>query len=108
MLPPPAPPRDAEDVDQPSAYERVRDSRWFVPLLLLLLAVLLVLGAYAVGRAFTGSVGDAGRSAEHARGHCSSNTVNGPSLTRATLISAPKTPVSTCVPAARKPSQTAS
>ena len=57
MLPPPAPPRDADDVEEPTAYERVRDSRWFVPVLLLLLAVLLVVGAYVVGRAFSGSVG---------------------------------------------------
>lgn len=62
VLPPPASPRDADDVEGPTAYERVRDSRWFVPVLLLLLAVLLVVGAYVVGRAFSGSVGGAGGS----------------------------------------------
>jgi hypothetical protein len=34
----------------PSRFERVRDSMWFVPVLLALLALLLILGAYAVGR----------------------------------------------------------
>ena len=54
-------PRDDEPPEEATAYERVRDSRWFVPLLLALLAALLVLGAYAVGRAFSGRVdGDAG------------------------------------------------
>ena len=42
--------------DGPTAYERVRDSRWFVPVLLALLAVALILGAYAVGRTFAGKV----------------------------------------------------
>ena len=64
VLPQAAPPREDDEVEEPTAYERVRDSRWFVPVLLLLLAVLLVLGAYAVGRAFSGSVGDAGGSPE--------------------------------------------
>ena len=65
--PPPAPPSEADDLAEPTAYERVRDSRWFVPVLLVLLAVLLVVGAYVVGRAFTGSVGDASGS-PHPRG----------------------------------------
>ena len=60
VLPPATPAQELDDLDEPTAFERVRDSRWFVPVLLLLLAVLLVVGAYAVGRAFSGSVGDAG------------------------------------------------
>ena len=36
--------------------EKVSDSPWFVPVLLALLALLLILGAYAVGRAFAGKV----------------------------------------------------
>ena len=54
--------RESAFEDEPSgpatAYERIRDSRWFVPLLLGLLAALLVLGAYAVGRAFSARVGE--------------------------------------------------
>lgn len=50
-----APPARSYD-DVPTAYERVRDSRWFVPVLLALLAMALVLGAYAVGRSFAGKV----------------------------------------------------
>ena len=51
--------------EQPTAFERVTDSPWFVPLLLTLLALLLILGAYAVGRAFAGKVNDdAGGSSE--------------------------------------------
>jgi hypothetical protein len=42
--------------DGPTWFERVRDSTWFVPILLALLALLLILGAYAVGRRFTGQV----------------------------------------------------
>lgn len=56
---PEAPPRPAPartDDDAPTAYERVRDSPWFVPLLLVLLVLALVLGAYVVGRAFSGQV----------------------------------------------------
>jgi hypothetical protein len=37
-------------------FEGVRDSTWFVPLLLALLALLLILGAYAVGRELAGRV----------------------------------------------------
>ncbi len=40
------------DDEAPTWFERVRDSQWFVPLLLALLASLLILGAYAVGRRF--------------------------------------------------------
>jgi hypothetical protein len=39
-----------------SWLDEVRGSQWFVPALLVLLAVLLILGAYALGRAFAGSV----------------------------------------------------
>jgi hypothetical protein len=42
--------------DEPTAFEKVSNSPWFVPLLLALLALLLILGAYAVGRAFAGKV----------------------------------------------------
>ncbi len=50
--------RVEEDYDggAPSWFERIRDSQWFVPLLLALLAMLLILGAYAVGRRFTEQV----------------------------------------------------
>ena len=37
---------------------RVTDSPWFVPLLLIALALLLVIGAYVVGRAFAQHVAD--------------------------------------------------
>lgn len=41
---------------EPTAFEKLTDSPWFVPLLLTLLALLLILGAYAVGRSFADSV----------------------------------------------------
>ena len=44
------------DDEAPTWFERIRDSQWFVPLLLALLALLLILGAYAVGRRFAGEV----------------------------------------------------
>ncbi len=44
------------DDDNPTWFENIRDSTWFVPLLLALLALLLILGAYAVGRGFAGQV----------------------------------------------------
>jgi hypothetical protein len=51
--------------EEPTMFERASDSPWFVPVLLALLALLLVLGAYAVGRAFAGKVNsDAGPSSE--------------------------------------------
>lgn len=47
--------------EAPTWFERVRDSHWFVPLLLALLALLLILGAYAAGLLFAGQVaGDEG------------------------------------------------
>jgi hypothetical protein len=55
---------EAHEVGAPSLFERVRDSGWLVPLLLLILAVLLVAGAYAVGRVFSGSVAGADSSAQ--------------------------------------------
>ena len=42
--------------DSPTWFEGVRDSTWFVPLLLALLALLLILGAYALGRELAGRV----------------------------------------------------
>jgi hypothetical protein len=50
------------DVD-PGAYERVRDSVWFVPALLLLLFLLLLLGAYVAGRRFSEHAAAQGHSA---------------------------------------------
>lgn len=44
----------------PSPFETFRSSRWFVPALLVLAAVLLVLAAYGVGRIFADGVSDAG------------------------------------------------
>ena len=44
------------DDDSPTWFEGIRDSTWFVPLLLALLALLLILGAYAVGRNIAGRV----------------------------------------------------
>jgi hypothetical protein len=44
----------------PTRFERVRDSAWFVPALLLVLALLLIIGAYTAGRAFSNRImGDA-------------------------------------------------
>ncbi len=48
--------RTEDDEYAPTWFERVRDSSWFVPLLLALLAMLLILGAYALGRSFAGQV----------------------------------------------------
>lgn len=49
---------DPEPVDDgaPTVLEEIRRSGWFVPVLLVLLLLLLVFGAYAVGRHFTGQV----------------------------------------------------
>lgn len=50
----------SEDVgpedDSSSWFDQVTRASWFVPLLLALLALLLILGAYAVGRMFSGQV----------------------------------------------------
>ena len=56
MLPRAVPPCEIDEVEEPTAYERIRDSSWFVPVLLLLLAVLLIVGAYVVGRVFSDRV----------------------------------------------------
>ena len=42
--------------DTPTWFERIRDSHWFVPLLLVLLALLLIFSAYAVGKRFADQV----------------------------------------------------
>ncbi|HET8561056.1 MAG TPA: hypothetical protein VFL69_11095, partial [Marmoricola sp.] len=42
-----------------SGWDRYRGSRWFVPSLLMLLVLVLLLGAYGVGRLFAAGVGDA-------------------------------------------------
>ena len=46
--------------DTPTGYERVRDSGWFVPVLLVLLALLLVFGAYTLGKRFADQVANDG------------------------------------------------
>lgn len=46
-----------EPVGEDTWFDHVRDSRLFVPALLAALALLLVLGAYVLGRAFTAAVG---------------------------------------------------
>ncbi len=45
-----------EESPERTSVRDLRESRWFVPVLLALLALLLVLGAYAVGRVFAGQV----------------------------------------------------
>ncbi len=40
----------------PTWFERLRDTHWFVPLLLAGLVVLLILGAYGIGKAFAAQV----------------------------------------------------
>ncbi len=47
---------EPEEDDRPTWFERIRDSTWFVPFLLALLALLLIIGAYAVGRRFADGV----------------------------------------------------
>ncbi len=98
--------RQPDEERDPTAYERLRDSGWLVPVLLLLLGLLLVLGAYVLGRAFATHVATKGSGS--AQSHVSSRSVTGPSLTRDTAMSAPKTPVSTCVPACSSAARTAS
>jgi hypothetical protein len=47
---------DRDDrVEDPGStrFERIVDSGWFVPILLVVLGLLLVLGAYTIGRAFS-------------------------------------------------------
>jgi hypothetical protein len=132
---PETPRRSREGVDDsPTWFEEVLDSGWFVPLLLGVLALLLILGAYAVGRSFAGQVaGDASPDSEpsvvlgeggsggdeqpvtdqkaDAAAQLSSVSriiVTGPSLASSTVMSAPKTPRSTCVPCSSRLAQTAS
>jgi hypothetical protein len=65
----PGPPRvgthrtaaEEQDDDRATWFENIRGSTWFVPLLLALLALLLILGAYVLGRSFSGQL-DGGRS----------------------------------------------
>lgn len=85
------------------AYRKLRDApAWLAPLVLTLLVLLLVLGAYWIGRAF------AGQATGHPRAdQVSRIIVTGPSPASSTVISAPKTPRSTCVPCSSRPSQTA-
>ena len=87
--------------DTPTWFERVRDSHWFVPLLLVLLALLLVFSAYAVGRRFAERV-------EVEAPQVSRIIVTGPSLASSTVMSAPNTPRSTWVPSSSSPAHTAS
>ena len=47
---------DQEYDDRPTWFEGVSHSKWFVPLLLALLALMLILGAYALGRELAGRV----------------------------------------------------
>ena len=47
---------DEEYDDRQTWFEGVSESNWFVPLLLALLALLLILGAYALGRELAGRV----------------------------------------------------
>ncbi len=47
---------DREYDDRPTWFEGVSESKWFVPLLLALLALMLILGAYALGRELAGRV----------------------------------------------------
>jgi hypothetical protein len=53
--------------DSPGWFDRISHSTWFVPLLLAILALMLILGAYAVGRAFSGQVGSEESSGDEPR-----------------------------------------
>ena len=46
-----------EDPREPTGFERVRDSVWFVPVLLMALVALMLIGAYVLGRVFAAHVG---------------------------------------------------
>ena len=52
------------DDDGPTWFEQIRDSGWFVPFLLAVLAMLLIFGAYAVGKRFAAGVGDGSSGSE--------------------------------------------
>ena len=104
--------RQPDEEREPTAYERLRDSGWLVPVLLVVLGLLLVVGAYVLGRAFSTHVATKSSGSAHPQvvevQAVSSRSVTGPSLTRDTAMSAPKTPVSTCVPACSRAARTAS
>lgn len=54
------PPRDATHREEPVVVHEpraARDTRWLAPLLLVLIALLLVVGAFVLGRVFAASVG---------------------------------------------------
>ena len=51
------PSQQEQDRGDSTAYERARDSVWFVPLLLVLLLGLMLVGAYVLGRVFATHVG---------------------------------------------------
>lgn len=89
----------------PSVLERLTGSAWLVSLLLVLLAALLIFGAYSVGRSFAGRV--AGDAEPDVVADVSRIIVTGPSFASSTVMSAPKTPRSTRVPSVSSPSQTA-
>lgn len=55
------------DDESPTAYERARDSGWLAPTLLAVLALLLVVSAYVVGRAFAGHVAERSGSGDEPR-----------------------------------------
>jgi hypothetical protein len=93
--------------EEPSAFERARDSGWLAIALLAALALLLVVGAYVLGRAFASHVAG-GSSSARLDPHVSRISVTGPSLTSSTAMSAPNTPVSTWVPASTSASRTRS
>jgi hypothetical protein len=85
---------ESGEPDAGSVLDRLRESRAFVPVLLVLLVLVMVVGAYLLGRVFAAQV--------------SSSNVMGPSPTSVTSICAPNEPVSTCTPASRNPVTTAS
>ncbi len=64
---PAAEPSPADDDEGASAYERARVSGWLAPTLLAVLALLLVVSAYVVGRAFAGHVAQRGGSGDAPR-----------------------------------------
>jgi cobalamin biosynthesis Mg chelatase CobN len=46
-----------EEPREPAPYERVRDSVWFVPAMLGVLVLMMLVGAYVLGRVFATHVG---------------------------------------------------
>ncbi len=84
--------RTEEYDEQPTVIQRITDSPWFVPLLLALLAGLLILGAYALGRAFSGQVDEESDPAADPAG-------SGPGVVASEEVGARPQPVSTQKPA---------